>query len=77
MPDAGSYVLEAAIADFTIASAVARGSQPELEIKSNFRKKSNDLFKAQRPVEIGDRDMVLRLRIRAKLKRAISVELRF
>ena len=44
---------------------------------SGFRKRSADLFRAQRDVKIGHQEMQVRLRLRAKSRNAISVELRF
>lgn len=63
--------------DAAIAEAVALGLERDLERKSGFRKKSNDLFQTQREVEIGNREMLLRLRLRAKAREAMAVELRF
>lgn len=45
--------------------------------KSGFRKRSTDLFRAQRNLHLGHQDVQLRLRLRAKSRNAISVELRF
>ena len=67
----------AQITDDDLADAVARGSRPDLEPVSGFRKRSNDLFRTERPVEIGQQEMVLRLRLRAKRRETMSVELRF
>jgi hypothetical protein len=63
--------------DEALAIAVAGGNNPDLEPRNPFRKRNFDLFRAERPVTIGRKDMVVRLRMRAKLKRAVSVELRF
>jgi hypothetical protein len=63
--------------DATIAAAVAQGHRKELEKKQPFRKQSHDLFRTERPVQFGDQEMVLRLRLRAKTRDAMSVELRF
>lgn len=63
--------------DAAIAAAVARGQAKELEKKSGFRKKSNDLFRTQRAVQLGNQEMLLRLRLRAKTRDAMAVELRF
>lgn len=63
--------------DESLAEAVARGSEPGRVKQSGFRKKKLDLFRAERPVEIGEQEMLLRLRLRAKTKEAVSVELRF
>lgn len=63
--------------DEALAIAVAGGNNPDLEPRNAFRKRNVDLFRAERPLTIGRTDMVVRLRMRAKLKRAVSVELRF
>jgi len=63
--------------DESIAAAVEVGNNPDLEPVSKFRKRSTDLFRTEREVEIGQREMLLRLRLRAKTRRAVSVELRF
>lgn len=63
--------------DESLAAAVEVGNNPDLEPVSKFRKRSTDLFRTEREVEIGQREMLLRLRLRAKTRRAVSVELRF
>lgn len=63
--------------DEAIASAVERGNPRELERKKPFRKKSTDLFRSEREIQIGDEEMLVRLRLRAKTRNAMSVELRF
>jgi hypothetical protein len=63
--------------DEYLAAAVALGTNADLEPKNPFRKRSRDLFRTERPVSIGNADMLLRLRLRAKARRAMSVELRF
>ena len=63
--------------DEALAIAVAQGNNPDLERKNPFRKRSRDLFRTERPVTIGNADMLLRLRLRAKLRRAMSFEVRF
>jgi len=63
--------------DESLASAVARGNDPSLERKSNFRKRKFDLFRTQRNVTILDQEMVLRFRLRAKANETVSLELRF
>jgi hypothetical protein len=68
---------DAEIADESIAAAVERGNSPELEPRNPFRKRKTDLFRAERPLEIGDQEMLLRLRLRAKQREAMSVELHF
>ncbi len=63
--------------DELIAAAVALGNNPDLEPRNPFRKHSRDLFRTERPVTIGQTDMVVRLRLRAKARRAVSVEFRY
>lgn len=63
--------------DEILAAAVAKGTTPDLEPLNPFRKRSRDLFRTERPVSIGNADMLLRLRLRAKARRAVSLELRF
>ena len=63
--------------DEVLAAALANGSNPDLERPNPFRKRSRDLLRLERPVSIGDADMLLRLRFRAKASEAMSVELRF
>ena len=77
IPGLSAFRSDAQVADESIAAAVERGTNPDLEKLSAFRKRSNDLFRAERPVEIGEQEMLLRLRLRAKARRAMSVELRF
>jgi hypothetical protein len=67
----------AQLTDDTIAAAVEAGTNPDLQRRSGFRKRSNDLFRTEREVEIGNQEMLLRLRLRAKSREAVSVELRF
>ncbi len=64
-------------ADEVLTVAVARGPTPELEPKKPFRKRSLDLFRTERRVEIGNSEMLVRLRLRAKRRETMSVELRF
>jgi hypothetical protein len=42
-----------------------------------FQARSSDLFRSDHPVEIGEQAMLLRLRLRARTREAMSVELRF
>ena len=63
--------------DEILAAAIARRTNRDLEPLNAFRKRSRDLFRTERPVSIGNAEMLLRLRLRAKAKRAVSVELRF
>jgi hypothetical protein len=64
-------------ADEMLADAVALGTNPDLEPPKPFRKKSRDLFRTETPVSIWRQEMVMRLRLRAKAKRAVSVEFHF
>lgn len=67
----------AEMADESIAAAVERGTNPDLIKPSAFRKRNTDLFRTERPVAIGEQELLLRLRLRAKTRRAMSVEVRF
>ena len=59
------------------ADRVGPGTGPPAARVSGFRKRSTDLFRTDRAVEIGQREMLLRLRLRAKSRETMSVELRF
>ncbi|MEZ4333861.1 MAG: hypothetical protein R3F35_19080 [Myxococcota bacterium] len=63
--------------DQALAAAVARGSVRDLEKRSGFKRHSDDLFRTQRALQVGDQEMLLRLRLRAKKRDTMSVELRF
>lgn len=73
----GSAPITARQTDEAIAAAAARGLAKELEKPQPFRKKNTDLFRTQRAVQLGNQEMLLRLRLRAKTRNAMSVELRF
>ena len=77
VPHETHYQSDAELADMWIAAAVARGTNPDLVRASAFRKRSNDLFRTEREVEIGERKMLVRLRLRTAMRRAMSVEVRF
>jgi hypothetical protein len=77
VPGLWSSRTKAQATDDALAAAVAEGSREDLERKSGFRKRSNDLFRAERDVEIGDKEMRLRLRLRAKQREALRLELKF
>ena len=64
-------------ADEAIAAAVRLGHGDRAVPRSGFRKRSRDLFRSEHPVEIGHQEMLVRLRLRARARRAMSVELRF
>lgn len=63
--------------DEAIADAVALGTNPDLEPRNPFRKRSRDLFRTERPVTIGRQELLMRLRLKAKASEAVSVEFRF
>jgi hypothetical protein len=64
--------------DEALAIAVANGSGPDLERPNPFRKRSRDIFRTNfRRVTIGRAEMLMRLRLRAKMRKAISLEVRF
>ena len=77
VPYEALFPSEAELADESIAAAVALGTNPDLIPRSKFRKRSMDLFRTERKVEINQREMLVRLRLRAKARRAMSVEVRF
>lgn len=65
-------------ADEVLAIAVANGSNPDLEPRNPFRKRSTDLFRTNFvPVSVGRAEMLMRFRLRAKSRNAVSVEVRF
>lgn len=76
-PGANLWRPQTQTTDEILAATLAGGSNPDLERPNPFRKRSRDLFRTERPVSIGDADMVLRLRLRARINRAVAVELRF
>lgn len=64
--------------DEVLAVAVSHGTKPDLKRRNPFRKRSSDLFKTKfRQVTILRTEMLMRLRLRAKARKAISVEVRF
>lgn len=67
----------AEITDESIAAAIARGIDPSRAKKSGFRKRNIDILRTEREVEIGGREMLLRLRMRVKSRETMSVELHF
>jgi hypothetical protein len=74
----GSSSWKPATVDEALAIAVAKGSGPELKRRNPFRKRSRDLFRTDfRQVKVGRAEMLMRLRLRAKSRNAISVEVRF
>ena len=73
----GASSWKAETTDEVLAAAVAIGTDPDLEPLNPFRKRKQDLFLKERPVSIGRAEMLLRLRLRAKARKAMSVELKF
>ena len=63
--------------DEEIAAAVRLGNGDRFVRPSGFRKRNIDLFRSEHPVEIANQEMLLRLRLRAKKRETMSVELRF
>jgi hypothetical protein len=63
--------------DVYLAEAVARRGGDTRVSTTGFKKRSIDLFRAERPVEVGQQEMLLRLRLRAKSRETMSVELRY
>ena len=63
--------------DASLAEAVAQGTGQVPVKHSGFRKRNIDLFRAERPVEIGEQEMLLRVRLRPKTRETMSLELRF
>ncbi|MEM9176831.1 MAG: hypothetical protein AAGC67_16540 [Myxococcota bacterium] len=63
--------------DASLAEAVARRDGVRNVATTGFRKKSIDLFSHERAVAVGEQEMLLRLRLRAKTRETMSVELRF
>jgi hypothetical protein len=63
--------------DADLAYAVTLGNDPDLEKRSSFRKHNFDLFRTERPIVVGQSEMLLRFRVRAKSKNTMSIELRF
>ena len=72
-----TYPWERESTDDALAAAVSLGNDPGLERRNPFRKRSTDLFRTQRWVTVGQRDMLVRLRLRAKARKAVSVEVKF
>jgi hypothetical protein len=67
------------ITDAAIADAIARrgADRSPARATTGFRHRSSDLFRSDHPVEIGEQEMLLRLRLRAKARETMSVELHF
>lgn len=71
------YVWDTDSTDSDLAAAVDAGNDPDLEKRNPFRKRKFDLFRTERQLEIGQAEMLLRLRVRAKMRKAVSFELHF
>jgi hypothetical protein len=71
------FIWRADRTDADLAYAVTLGNDPDLEKRSPFRKKNFDLFRSQHPLTMGERDMLLRFRVRAKARNAVSIELHY
>jgi hypothetical protein len=71
------YIWHGDTTDSDLAYAVALGNDPDLEKRNPFRKHNFDLFRSEHPVVVGQSEMVVRFRVRAKSKNTMSVELRF
>ena len=76
LPDS-DYIWQGDATDEDLAYAVILGNDPDLERRNPFRKHSFDLIRTQHPLVIGQREMVVRFRVRPKLKEVMSVELKF
>jgi len=63
--------------DASLANAAEAGTNPALKKKNPFRKRSVDLFRTERDIEILRQEMQLRFRVRPKTRETMSVELRF
>ena len=65
--------------DTALVDALAgRGGDPTARRSAKgFQARSSDLFRSDHPVEIGEQAMLLRLRLRARTRETMSVELRF
>ena len=63
--------------DEALVAAAALGNDPDLERRKPFRKRSMDLFRAERLVAVGRAEMLVRVRLRPSRRETMSVELRF
>ncbi len=77
LPGGGAFDSRQETTDEALAAAVVLGNDPALERRKPFRKRNLDLFRTERPIVIGQNEMVLRLRLRAKTRKAMSIELHF
>ena len=76
VPDS-DFIWDGDATDEDLAAAVTLGNDPDLERRNPFRKHSFDLFRSEHPLVIGQKEMVVRFRVRAKQRKAMSVELKF
>ncbi len=72
-----TYIWLGDTTDADLVYAVGLGNDPDLEKRNPFRKHNFDLFRTERPLVIGQQEMLLRFRVRAKSKNTMSIELRF
>lgn len=63
--------------DATIAAAVSRGNDKDIELRKPFRKRNNDLFRTQTAFQLDNQEMLVRLRLRPAMRRVLTVEFRF
>ena len=77
LPTAGGGPTAAERTDAYLAAEVASRGGDQQVATARFRKRSVDLFRHERAVEVGEQEMLLRLRLRAKTRETMSVELRF
>ncbi|MGB0620605.1 MAG: hypothetical protein ACPGVZ_14170 [Myxococcota bacterium] len=77
LPTAGDGPTAAERTDAYLAAEVASRGGDQQVATAGFRKRSVDLFRHERAVEVGEQEMLLRLRLRAKTRETMSVELRF
>ena len=71
------YIWHGDTTDADLAYAVTLGNDPDLEKRNSFRKHNFDLFRSERRVLVGQQEMLLRFRVRAKSTNTMSVELKF
>lgn len=71
------YIWHGDTTDSDLAYAVTLGNDPDLEKRNPFRKHNFDLFRTEHPLVVGQSEMLLRFRLRAKSKNMMSLELKF
>ena len=77
LPGDSAPLSETERTDRTVAVDLMRGAAGASPRLSGFRNRSHDLFRTERSIAIGAQEMLVRLRLRAKSRRAMSIELRF